>query len=108
MPAIQLIGPIVPRASSGTRRNGTGSHPRWRNSTAPIRALVLRSASESSGVAGAGADGVGSLADMDHDEGLVRLESRKLAGAPSLLKRARARARRAQWYRSAPRNSLAT
>src|SRR5665213_1584561 len=45
-PSIQFIASTLPCARSGTRRKGTGNHPRCRNNTAPHRAVELRSASE--------------------------------------------------------------
>ena len=88
---IQLRGCIVPRASSGTSRKGTGSHPRWRNNTAPTRALGRCSAAEIS--VGADADGGGAEDDIVCGRGGEVSEPRKVAGVPPMLKREGSRSR---------------
>jgi len=81
---IQLRGPIVPRTSSGTSRKGTGSQPRWRKSTAPMRALGRCSAADIWGEA----DVDGGGAEEDIACGGWLSEPGKFADAPALLKRA--------------------
>src|SRR5205809_694528 len=91
-PTTQLRGCIVPRASSGTSRKGTGSQPRWRNSTAPTRALGRCSAAESSD----GADVDGGGAEDDIEGGGWLGEPGKVAAARAMLKRGAARSRRVE------------
>src|SRR4051812_13155666 len=60
-PAIQFPRVGCAGAASATRTNGTGSQLRFRNSTAPSRALALCSANEGAAV-GPGGDWLGDIA----------------------------------------------
>ena len=83
-----------------------GSQPRCRNWMLPMRAFVLRSASEFGGSGAEAAGGVGGVEDVMAEVG--REGSRKVASPRSMLKRRISIRRLDQSFCNAPRNSPTT